>query len=204
MTDIKIGDYVTVINADKQYTTYVDWAESQRLTNWKGGNSCNNGFSGFVTAISSHGTDRGKTLIAVCSDSHEIIINIKGVVKVEKTSGIKPIKKGMTEAVTRDGRKVTQLTWFYVEEGDSVVGVVNGEIETWQESGMWYKNTSEQSQLDIFAPVEYEWQWLVKDSTTGKFKTSNEHYSTKDECSENVSDDFEVISRIEESKREAK
>lgn len=120
---------------------------------------------------------------------------------------MKPIKKGITEAVTRDGRKVTQLTWFDVKKGEyCIAGVLQGEICTWTENGRFYDvdNATEHEQ-DIFAPVEYEWQWLVKNQFDGKFHTTK-FFKTEESLknSDRKFNPFEwcVFYRIEESKRE--
>ena len=205
MTFVTLGDYVVVTDEGKQYKTYEDWAISNRLKNWKRGNSCKNGFYGVVTAISPHGTDKKKVLIAVCNNGHEIIINVAGIEKVKNTSKMNPIKKGMTEAVTRDGRKVTQLTWFEAENAMyTVVGVLDGNIESWNEDGSYTVGEHEQ---DIFSPVEYEWQWLVRNQLSGQFHTTK--FFKTEESLRNSNDKFNsfewcIISRIEESKREVK
>ena len=116
-----------------------------------------------------------------------------------------PIKKGMTEAVTRDGRKVTQLTWFEAENAMyTVVGVLDGNIESWNEDGSYTVGEHEQ---DIFSPVEYEWQWLVRNQLSGQFHTTK--FFKTEESLRNSNDKFNsfewcIISRIEESKREVK
>lgn len=208
MTDIKIGDYVTVVDDQKTYTTYEDWAISNKLKNWKRGNSCSNGFSGVVTAIAAHGINPSKILISVCGDGHEVIINIDGVKKVENTSGMKPIKRGMKEAVTRDWRKVTQLTWFEgIHIGECVAGVLDGVLQTWYPSGLRHGDYGPICERDIFSPVEYEWQWMVKNQLSGKFHTTD--FFKTEESLKNSSNRFNpfewtIISRIEESKREVK
>lgn len=120
---------------------------------------------------------------------------------------MKPIKKGMTEAETRDGRKVTQLTWF--DLGNDIFclrGVLNGDIASWTASGRYFAG-GEESPSDIFAPVEYEWQWLVKNQINGQFHTTK-FFKTEESLknSNNKFNAFEwaIISRIEESKREVK
>lgn len=116
---------------------------------------------------------------------------------------MKPIKRGMTEAVTRDGRKVTQLTWFDLEKDIFCVrGVFNGQIASWTASGRYF-SSGEESAADIFAPVEYEWQFLLHDTESGLYETSFYAKSEEDALSM-LSDRYVVISRIEESKREVK
>lgn len=111
---------------------------------------------------------------------------------------MKPIKRGMTEAVTRDGRKVTQLTWFDLDSGYCIAGVIDGDVYFWPENGLW---SNSQHVNDIFAPVEYEWQWLAK-RPSGFFATTK--FFRTEEAAQNFCEDGELIYRIEESKREVK
>lgn len=201
MTDIKIGQHVMVVDANQQYTTYDRWASLNKLRNYERGFRCESGFNGVVTAIANHSTYQNRVLIAVCGDGHEIIINIEGVEKLEnKSGGMKPIKRGMKEAVTRDGRKVTQLTWFDgVEDGlDSVCGVLDSRMCTWDEDGKW---ATFESASDIFAPVEYSYIWYspVLDTVSSRM-TQNKW----DSDYETDRDDVNSWYRIEESKREVK
>ena len=111
---------------------------------------------------------------------------------------MKPIQRGMTEAVTRDGRKVSQLHWLDVKEGECLVGVLNGELEEWFEDGSYYDN--EPDAKDIFAPAEYEWQWVYK--RDGDYALSGGFYKTEKDAYNSI--DEEVIERYEPSKRECK
>lgn len=119
---------------------------------------------------------------------------------------MKPIKKGMTEAVTRDGRKVTQLTWFEcIGDTFTVVGVIDGLLNIWTSNGR-FLDENHKHEKDIFAPVEYEWQWLVKHED-GFFDVSS-HCKSEDDL-KNIGgyvsvNGWSIISRIEESKREVK
>ena len=114
---------------------------------------------------------------------------------------MKPIKKGMTEAVTRDGRKVTQLKWFECDGDYCCAGVVDGVLYVWTLDGKYY--LSSKDSRDIFAPVEYEWQWLVK-TDEGVFETTIFHKSYEELVASGWIDArrWTVIGRIEESKRE--
>lgn len=124
---------------------------------------------------------------------------------------MKPIKRGMTEAVTRDGRKVTQLTWFEnVAKGAFCVsGVMDGFIETWNIDGIFDEDELPNSThpCDIFAPVEYEWQWLIKNSD-GTFDVSAFRSFglnlAGESCINGNKGSAIWYSRIEESKREVK
>lgn len=128
----------------------------------------------------------------------------------EKDCKMKPIERGLKEAVTRDGRKVTQLTWFDDVLGDNnayqVAGVINGHVGLWTIHGKWINDT-EEHELDILAPVEYEWQWLIKDTFDGACYSSGYNKSREmliESGYYTKSDRWIVLSRIEESKRECK
>lgn len=119
---------------------------------------------------------------------------------------MKPIKRGMTEAVTRDGRKVTQLTFLDgLKSGeDCFYGVIDGYVFSWNKYGAYAPNN--ECEHDIFAPTEYEWQWLVMHKETGHFLTTT-YEKTLDIALDVLigeKDKYIVISRIEESKREVK
>lgn len=195
MKNIKIGDFVKVIDRMRQYSTYEDWALKNKLKKYKRGFTCGDGFQGIVTAIGKHSINSDITLIAIDSGSVEIIINIEGVEKK-----MKPIKKGMTEAVTRNGRKVTQLTWFECGGDYCCAGVVDGVLHVWTLDGKYYVLSKDSR--DIFAPVEYEWQWLLKCNQSGKF-IATIHYKDEVELYTRWNkDNYTLINRIEESKRE--
>lgn len=118
---------------------------------------------------------------------------------------MKPIKKGMTEAVTRDGRKVTQLTWFDgVDSAYCLFGVLDdGYVKRWTADGRFFK--CEKSDYDLFAPVEYEWQWLVKNNDgtfdVSAFRSFDSNYSGQS-CVNGEKGTAIWYQRIEESKRE--
>lgn len=118
---------------------------------------------------------------------------------------MKQIKKGMTEAVTRDGQKVTQLTWFDgVDDGAlCVYGVFDGRVRGWYNDGAYHLNQKGHD-LDLLSPEEYEWQWLVRHKE-GNFETSS-FYKSEDDV-KNLGgfvsvNDWTIVYRIEESKRE--
>lgn len=116
---------------------------------------------------------------------------------------MKPIKRGMTESVTRDGRKVTQLTWFDDVEGAyCLYGVLDdGCVKRWTAGGKYYHD-EEESNLDIFAPVEYEWQWLYQDAF-GYYQTTD-FCKNEDQAKKIDAGSCSDFKRIEESKREVK
>lgn len=116
---------------------------------------------------------------------------------------MKPIKKGMAGAVTRDGRKVTQLTWFEGLKSEySLIGVLEDCAYSWRPDGKYFSPLSGDSAFDIFAPVEYEYQWLVKHKDTGIYSVTGYQKSQEDAIP--VNSRWGLVSRIEESKREVK
>jgi len=83
-----------------------------------------------------------------------------------------PIKRGMTEAVTRgeleaaarEGREpiadVKQLTWFDTKGGiPCIFGVIAGVVYSWYADGTY--NSQDMYRVDIFALPRYEWQWNI-------------------------------------------
>lgn len=110
---------------------------------------------------------------------------------------MKPIKKGMTEAVTRDGRKVSQLTWFDVDEGKyCVAGVLNGILRTWSKEGFCY-NWSEN---DIFAPTEYVYCYAYE-TPAGYWLLASRSYKNDEEFKK-LHPEATTFQRIEASKHE--
>ena len=90
---------------------------------------------------------------------------------------MKPIKKEMTEAVTRDGRKVTQLTWFDCNGNWCVGGVVNNLLKTWSKEGSY--SICGDSHLDIFAIPEYEYKIIYKEKEV--YNMTSLYYKNKDD-----------------------
>lgn len=102
----------------------------------------------------------------------------------------RPVKRGMTEAVTRgeleaaqrEGREpvanVKQLTWFDIKDEGCIYGVLEGTVFSWDENGRFYKLCEHGH--DLFAPLRYEWQWNtispegIYCSTTVYFQTAEE------------------------------
>jgi hypothetical protein len=130
--------------------------------------------------------------------------------KMEAT--YQPIKRGMTEAVTRDeleaaereGREpvanVKQLTWFDANKGTTCLfGVLNGVVKSWYEKGR-YSALSE-SDHDIFALPRYEWQWVTI-SPSGIYQSVTVHLQTEEDARTvaGIPDNWRV-ERIEGSKR---
>lgn len=102
-----------------------------------------------------------------------------------------PIKRGMTEAVTREelqaaeleGREpvanVKQLTWFDTKEGmPCIFGVVRGFVYSWYENGKYHNSVVDRD--DIFAPPRYEWQWLTI-SPNGIYQSVTVHLQTEED-----------------------
>jgi len=123
---------------------------------------------------------------------------------------MKPIQKGMTTAVTRgeleaakrEGRApvadVTQLTWFEdVKMYQSIAGLHMRMIAKWYSGGFY--NRGLESDKDLFAPPEYEWQWIVQHND-GNFAMTNDHFKTEKDVHRNFA--VKVIEPYEPSKRE--
>jgi len=63
------------------------------------------------------------------------------------------------DIVTRDGRKVYDLTYFETEDPYCLVGILDGRIDTWTREG-FYLDYDEYDQ-DIFFKEEKKEGWLV-------------------------------------------
>ncbi len=123
-----------------------------------------------------------------------------------------PIKRGMTEAVTRgeleaaerEGRdpvaNVKQLTWFDTKGGiPCIFGVIAGVVYSWYEDGSF--NRQGRHRVDIFALPRYEWQWNTI-SPNGIYCLTTTHYQTAEEAEAAVGlGDGWRVERIEGSKR---
>ena len=111
--------------------------------------------------------------------------------------------KGMTEAVTRDGREVTQLHEYDLLGIKRIYGVIGGEVQWWHIDGSVNARMQEPED-DLFAPVEYEWQWIIKYKSTHTFDTSGYHTSREvcEKIFKYTRAEVEIFSRIKESKRE--
>lgn len=60
--------------------------------------------------------------------------------------------------ITRDGRPVTQLTFFENARGDTFAGVLDGVIELWAENGEY--NHSYSSNFDLFMAPKTRQGWI--------------------------------------------
>lgn len=85
--EIKIGDWVQVINNEQSYTTYPEWlyhkADYQCVKNYVYGYAPSNGLIGRVIAIGNHEKDKSQKMIGFEVDDCVYIINIEGVKKVK-------------------------------------------------------------------------------------------------------------------------
>lgn len=122
-----------------------------------------------------------------------------------------PIKRGMTEAVTRgeleaaerEGREpvanVTQLIWFDASAMRTLLGVLGGVITSWYKDGRYLEDS--ESNFDIFALPRYEWQWLTI-SPSGGYCSITSHYQTAEDAKSAAGlGDLWQVERIEGSKR---
>jgi hypothetical protein len=123
-----------------------------------------------------------------------------------------PIKRGMTEAVTRgeleaaerEGREpvanVTQLAWFDTKDGACCFGVLEGVVFGWLPDGTYYKRW-ENNPDDIFALPRYEWQWNIIED--GKYVGVTDWFTSEAACEAMYAWDMPnwKFERIEGSKR---
>lgn len=128
-----------------------------------------------------------------------------------------PIKRGMTEAVTRgeleaaerEGRppvpNVKQLTWFDAREGiPCIFGVIEGGffdgiVYGWFESGR--HSARSESDCDIFALPRYEWQWLTINPDGAYVSVTVYHKTAEDAIAAEGLPKKWRVERIEGSKR---
>ena len=86
--EIKVGDWVQVINSLKSYTTYPEWlynkVDFKMLKNYVYGYRAPNGLIGQVIALGVHENDKNKKIIGLNSGGNVYIIGIEGVKKVTK------------------------------------------------------------------------------------------------------------------------
>jgi hypothetical protein len=102
---------------------------------------------------------------------------------------MKPYKKGMTEAITGGGQEVTQIVEFDEIAIWKICGVFNNKIGIFR-----YEN--------LFAKVEYRWQWLLIHTSSGRCHASN-YYTTEDDVKEAYqAEGYTIHERIEVSKKE--
>lgn len=121
----------------------------------------------------------------------------------------RPIKRGMTEAVTRgeleaaerEGREpvanVKQLTWFDTKDAGCIYGVLDEGVFSWYENGGYYRHREHKD--DIFALPRYEWQWNTI-NPNGLYYSTTIHYQTAEEAAVGLANNWRV-ERIEGSKR---
>ena len=121
-----------------------------------------------------------------------------------------PIKRGMTEAVTRgeleaaerEGREpvanVKQLTWFdTLEYVLCVFGVVDGIVYSWYENGRFSRDSK--STDDIFALPRYEWKFAIVDPSSFGAAMLDGWYKSEDDAK--IDCKGWRVERIEGSKR---
>lgn len=109
--DYKAGDIVRVINDGQTYTTYVGWALTQKLKNWKKGLLPTEGHEYTVVVVAEHDSRDYGTLVAIKdAQGAEYIVGVGGLELVKGASGIDFAKPVFTaegtpvQIVTTEGR----------------------------------------------------------------------------------------------------
>lgn len=95
-----------------------------------------------------------------------------------------PVKEGY-EVVTRDGRKVEQLTRFDAKEEDfPLIGVLGGLVESWTFDGLYSPNASNYNgSSDLFLRRKEKKVWVVEwdngYTAHGKYPSFGEYNGSK-------------------------
>ena len=86
--EIKVGDWVQVVNSMKSYTTYPEWlygkVDFKTLKNYDYGCRVSDGVIGQVIAVGVHENDETRKMIGFKTYENVYIIGIEGVKKVAK------------------------------------------------------------------------------------------------------------------------
>lgn len=83
--------------------------------------------------------------------------------------------------MTRDGRPVTQLTFFKDAMGDTIAGILEGYIELWREDG--YYHTMDRGDKDLFMAPKTKEGWInIYQTTTGGWRAFGPVYGTEQEA----------------------
>jgi hypothetical protein len=102
------------------------------------------------------------------------------------------------KVVTRDGREVLELTKFENLGELPLVGVVDGDLETWSIKGEYSKDTT--SNMDLFIEYEVQSIWVnVFQNKYGDLYTGKTDYESKEmaiRCKDNM-DREQYIKTIE-------
>lgn len=87
--------------------------------------------------------------------------------------------------VTRDGRKINDLHYFYTLTRDcKLYGVINNSIMAWTNEGHWLSTGVEQPE-DLFMADKERWANLYWDDISFKAYIGDTIYSTEEEAKEN-------------------
>ena len=80
------------------------------------------------------------------------------------------------QVVTRDNKKVSQLTYFETISDDCLCGVISGEMHTWTNKGKYYEESA--TPFDLFMADNDQSFWVARVGDNLRPGT----YSTKQEC----------------------
>lgn len=83
--------------------------------------------------------------------------------------------------VTRDGRPVTQLTLFAVNQDEPLVGICEGTIKRWYINGDYVPGSNGKSPQDlIMAPVKREGWIIVRSPDENGIRKTSDMYPSPD------------------------
>lgn len=72
------------------------------------------------------------------------------------------------EVITRDGQKVTQLSIYYINNKNCLVGVINDKLKYWDFDGYYSIDDKKEHNLDLFMAFEEKSVWVnIYDNTIG-------------------------------------
>ena len=83
------------------------------------------------------------------------------------------------KVVTRDGREVLELTKFENLGELPLVGVVDGDLETWSIKGKYSRDIASNMDLCIVGKVQSIWVNIYKKSNNGEMYIGSQRYKSK-------------------------
>jgi len=83
------------------------------------------------------------------------------------------------KVVTRDGREVLELTKFENLGELPLVGVVDGDLETWSIKGKYSRDIASNMDLCIVGKVQSIWVNIYKKSNNGEIYIGSQRYKSK-------------------------
>jgi hypothetical protein len=102
-----------------------------------------------------------------------------------------------TKVFTRNGRQVTEIHQFKTKRGaNTVVGVIDGCLYEWYESGVWDSTGKTTYDLFILPEVVCKYQNIYYDSKDNRMWTGGKIYNTKQEALNSVGQSMYYIKTI--------